>query len=259
MMQSTDAKGMTVMTTRLEDVIPIGRADAEHLAATETGRVVSLLRSLGPDDWPKPTDCPAWDVRAMASHILGMTETFTGYRSMIAMMRAGGKAAGDGPFIDGLTSVQVKANAALSTTELVDRLAVAGPRQARWRATRRVMRPIPMKQDRRDGTRETWRWAYLLDTIGTRDTWMHRVDISRATGRLMELTAAHDGRLVADAAAEWARRHGQPCTLVLSGPAGGAFTHRGGGAAYDLDAIEFCRILSGRAIGDGLLAEEVPF
>ena len=34
--------------------------------------------------------------------------------------------------------------------------------------------------------------------ILTRDTWMHRVDISRATGRDLVLTAEHDGRIVAD-------------------------------------------------------------
>ena len=116
-----------------------------------------------------------------------------------------------------------------------------------------------MKEDRRDGTTETWRLGYLWDIILTRDTWMHRVDITRAIGRPMELTAEHDGRLVADAAAEWARRHGRACTLVLTGPAGGRFTSGGGGEEHMLDALEFCRILSGRAEGVGLLAEEVPF
>jgi hypothetical protein len=54
-----------------------------------------------------------------------------------------------------------------------------------------------------------------------RDTWMHRLDISRATGRLMELTAGHDGRLVAGVVTDWARRHSQPFTRTLTGTAGG--------------------------------------
>jgi len=29
--------------------------------------------------------------------------------------------------------------------------------------------------------------------------------------------------------------------------------------SYELDAVEFCRTLCGRASGDGLLATEVPF
>jgi uncharacterized protein (TIGR03083 family) len=118
---------------------------------------------------------------------------------------------------------------------------------------------MPMKQQVGEAT-ETWRLGYLLDTILTRDTWMHRVDITRATGLELELTPAHDGRLVADVVAEWAHRHQQPFTLNLEGPAGGTFTHGGGGGEeITLDAVEFCRTLSGRAAGTGLLTQEVPF
>jgi hypothetical protein len=74
------------------------------------------------------------------------------------------------------------------------------------------------------------------------------------------LTADHDGRLIADVVADWAGRHQQPFTLDLEGPAGGTFTNgKGGGEEITLDAVEFCRILSGRATGAGLLTQEVPF
>jgi hypothetical protein len=88
---------------------------------------------------------------------------------------------------------------------------------------------------------------------------MHRVDSTRATGKPMKLTAEHDGLIVADVVAEWAGRHGQPCTLVLDGPAGGHWTYGTGGPTSELDAIEFCRIVSRRAEGTGLLQFEVPF
>ena len=101
--------------------------------------------------------------------------------------------------------------------------------------------------------------GYLLDVILTRDTWMHRVDIARATGRALVLTPDHDGRLVADVVAEWARRHGRPFTLSLEGPAGGVYTSGAGGEAIALDPVEFCRILSGRGQGTGLLTQQVPF
>jgi hypothetical protein len=39
---------------------------------------------------------------------------------------------------------------------------------------------------------------------------MHRADAARAVDRPIELTATHDGRIVADVVAEWARRHGKP-------------------------------------------------
>lgn len=245
-------------TTDVATIRPIGRPESVTLATAETARMVALLRSLTPEEWARPTDCPAWDVRAMAGHVLGMTETFTGLRRMIAMMRAGAKAAGDGPAIDGLTAAQVAANAHLDTAELVTRLEKAGPVQARWRGRRRLLRHLPDKEPMRDGTVETWRMGFIFDVILTRDTWMHRVDITGAIGRPNELTAAHDGRIVADVVAEWARRHGQPFTLHLTGPAGGSFAS-GNGEELTLDAVEFCRILSGRGEGTGLLAQEVPF
>jgi hypothetical protein len=114
-------------------------------------------------------------------------------------------------------------------------------------------------QEEVGGMPETWKLGYLFDVILTRDPWMHRVDISRATGHPMVLTAEHDGRLVADVVAEWARRHGQPFELHLGGPAGGEYTQGEGGEVISIDAVEFCRTISGRATGTGLLNQEVPF
>jgi len=88
---------------------------------------------------------------------------------------------------------------------------------------------------------------------------MHRVDASRATGRDMVLSADHDGRIVADVVDEWARRHGRSFSLELTGPAGGQFRAGESGEPLVLDAVDFCRILCGRASGEGLLATIVPF
>lgn len=109
------------------------------------------------------------------------------------------------------------------------------------------------------GKPETWRMGYLLDVILTRDPWMHRVDIARATGREMELSPEHDGRIIADVVAEWARRHGAPFVLTLTGPAGGTYVLGDDGEQITIDAVDFCRTLSGRATGTGLLTQEVPF
>jgi hypothetical protein len=106
---------------------------------------------------------------------------------------------------------------------------------------------------------ERWTFGYLIDVILTRDTWMHRSDIADATGQPMTLTVDHDGLLIADVAVEWATRHGRPCTLTLTGLAGGSWSWGAGGPAYELDAVQFARILSGRGEGDGLLATRVPF
>jgi hypothetical protein len=103
-----------------------------------------------------------------------------------------------------------------------------------------------------------WTFGYLVETILTRDPWMH-IDLADATGQPLELTADHDGVLVADVAAEWAARHGEPCALTLTGPAGGSWSFGPHGPHLELDAIDFCRRVSGRAPAEGLLATQVPF
>lgn len=252
---------MMQTVTPAEQVPPISRDEAHTLAATEYRRMHELLRDLGPDDWPRPTDCTGWDVRALTSHVLGGTEAFTSFRELVRQARVASRLAKtEGvEFVDAMTAAQVRDLAGLTTDELVARVAAAGPRAARFRS--RVPAPLrlaPMKEQV-GGVPETWRFGYLLDVILTRDTWMHRVDIARATGRDLVLDVAHDGRLVADIVAEWARRHGQPFTLHLTGPAGGTYTSGGGGDELTLDAIELCRVLSGRGSGEGLLAQAVPF
>jgi hypothetical protein len=85
------------------------------------GRVADQLRSLAPDDWTKSTECPLWDVRAMAGHTTGMLSTFTGYRTLMRSMSTATKSAKTSghPMIDALTAKQVADNAALSTSELI--------------------------------------------------------------------------------------------------------------------------------------------
>jgi uncharacterized protein (TIGR03083 family) len=256
----SQANAGTTAACEVSTIPPIERPESVELASNEAASMVEQLSGLEALDWTRPTDCPLWDVRAVAGHVVGMAQTFSGLRRFASTMRAGGKAAGDGMFVDGLTAVQVATNAALTTAALVDELARLGPLQAQWRGGRRLMRRIPLKQEMRNGGVETWKLGYLLDIVLTRDSWMHRVDIARATGRPMKLTPAHDGRIVADAVAEWARRHGKPFSLELTGPAGGRFVGGGGGGEQiTLDAVEFCRILSGRGTGEGLLGQEVPF
>jgi uncharacterized protein (TIGR03083 family) len=248
----------------VRDIAPIARPEATALAEAEVARFADALEALDEGDWALPTANTLWDVRAMAGHVLGMTETFTSYRNVVRDMIAAERLKGDGPQVDGLTAQQVALTAPLSTTELVTRLRAAGPRNARWRARRRFLRAAPLKEHVPGNEPETWKMGYLFDRILTRDTWMHRSDLAAATGRPMHLTADHDGRIVADAVAEWAGRHGQPFVLELSGPAGGSFVQGDAGAAgivhLAMDAVELCRVLSGRpAADDGLLAVQVPF
>jgi uncharacterized protein (TIGR03083 family) len=237
------------------------RTTAMRLAATEYERFADAVRALEPEEWTRPTGCPAWDVHAMACHVLGMAEAFASpleqARQMAAAKRRGGL------FIDALTAVQVDKHVHRAPDDVATRLAAIGPRATRGRRrTPGPLRRLPMGGQPIDelGTQtETWSMGYLVDVILTRDTWMHRSDLADAVGRPMALTAEHDGVLVADVVAEWATRHGQPCSLTLTGPAGGQWTWGSDGPSLELGAVEFCRILSGRGQGTGLLGTRVPF
>lgn len=236
---------------------------AMRLAETEYTRFLDLLRSLSPEDWTKPTECPPWDVRAMAGHTTGMALMATGMketlRQTVVSKRRGGNP------LDALTALQVEEHADLAVEALVDRFAAVGPRAARGRRRvpallRRMKLPAPQDVG---GTSERWTNGYLLDTILTRDPWMHRMDICRATGRPPVLTPDHDGLLVADVVEEWAERHGRAYRLHLTGAAGGNFSRRDDGPELTLDAIAFCRLLSGRTtdqpVAHDLLDVAVPF
>jgi len=255
----TTTTGATPLTLPLEPGIT--RPLALELAAREYDRYTDQLRGLAPADWSKPTDCPAWDVRAIVAHSLGMAEMSASVIETARQMRAAGKRQGDGEQIDALTAVQVDKHVHREPAELVRRFAEIGPKATRGRrrtpafARRRNMPGDQLIGDRR----ERWRLGFLVDVCYTRDVWMHRMDIARATGRDPVLTADHDGVLIGDVVREWAARHGRPCSLTLTGPAGGSWTWGTGGPSYELDAVEFARTLSGRGSGDGLLATQVPF
>ena len=237
----------------------LDRGVAMRLAAAEYQRFIDVLVSLRPGDWTMPTECPGWDVRLMAAHALGMAEMAASIREQMRQVKKATKRGG--VFIDALTGLQVEERQHLSPAEIVARLQQVAPKASRGRRlTPGLIRRRAMPQLQFVGDHEeAWRIGYLVDVILTRDPWMHRVDISRATDAVLVLTPEHDGVLVADVVREWAQRHAQPFALTLAGPAGGSWTVGTDGVTIDTDAVEFCRIVSGRAPGDGLLTTQVPF
>jgi uncharacterized protein (TIGR03083 family) len=252
---------MTIATAPTDMRLPDHR-EAMGLAETEYGRFLDVLRDLEPGDWGRVTDCTLWDVKALVAHNLGNMEANAAFREMIHQLRTATRRAKNSgtQMIDEMTALQVSERADLSPVELVDRVADVIPRALRGR---RMLPGVLRRWVRMDAPPPlcSMRLGYLIDTIYTRDIWMHRVDISRAAGQAMALTAEHDGRLVAAIVCDWATQHGQPYDLVLDGPAGGHFQLGQHGEALRLDAVEFCRIVSGRnaAAAAGLLKTEVLF
>jgi uncharacterized protein (TIGR03083 family) len=251
---------MIIETFDVAGIPAVEHDEAMALAAAEYDRLLELVDGFGPDDWAKRTDCPAWDVRDMVTHLLGFMKANADHTETDRQLALAGRAAQEQGihWLDAQTALHVREHAGLGPAAVVAAVHEWAPRAVAGRtATPAEVRTstfstgLPGEAD--------WTFAYLIDVMFTRDVWMHRVDLTRATGRPMVLTPEHDGRLVADVVADWARRHGQPFTLRLDGPAGGAFSAGPGGPEIGVDAVEFCRILSGRAPGDGLLATRVPF
>jgi uncharacterized protein (TIGR03083 family) len=175
------------------------------------------------------------------------------YRAATLAAKRSGK-----PMIDEMTALQVRDHASLSVKEMARALRESAPKAIRGRRrTPRLVRAVPFKPG--PPITGTWKVGYLMGTIMNRDYWMHRVDLTRASGTELILTADHDGCIVADVVAEWAGRHAQPFHLILDGPAGGSFAQGAGGEVIHLDAIEFCRALSGRGSRSALFNQEVPF
>jgi uncharacterized protein (TIGR03083 family) len=245
-------------TTRTEQAMQHG--DWMATAAEEYRRLGELLAGLPDEDWRLPTDCAEWDVHDMVAHLVGAAESTASIRELLRQARLGRRLRPGEPGVDGMNAVQVRDRADATPETLRHDLAAAGERGVR--ARNRI--PAPLRALRLPfgpplGTRPL---GYLMDRIYTRDAWLHRVDLARATGRPLQLTAEHDGRIVADVVAEWARAHGRPYRLTLTGPAGGTWSYGEDGEdgeQHTLDAIEFARVLSGRAAGTGLLTQGVPF
>ena len=251
---------MTDVTT----ITPLAHQEAMRLQAGELERTLTLLRSLDPASWASATDCPAWDIRAMYQHVLGACEAGASLRENIRQLRRARayRAKHGGPLEAALSAVQVSDRAGLSPAQVTRRLEAVAPKTVRGRARTPafIRRHASLTVD--GPVCEKWKLGYLIDTIYLRDLWMHPIDAARAAGQPPELSADHDGRIVADITAEWARRHGQPFLLDLTGPAGGSYAREPGNPAagrLSLDAVEFCRTLAGRAPATGLLTTIVPF
>jgi uncharacterized protein (TIGR03083 family) len=248
---------MSSTLVQAKDIPALRREDAKRLATTEYERFGDLLKTLGSDDWSHPTDCERWTVKHIVSHVIAMATDMSSLSRAMRQQSAGKKFAkqeGLSAF-DGWTELQARSHVDAQPPELVRRYRSIVPRALAVRGRRSPARLLRFP----DPNYGWFSMAFLRDDILTRDVWMHRVDVSRAAGRDLVLTPEHDGRFVSNIVRDFAARWKQPFTLKLEGPAGGTFSNGAGGLDVRVDAVEFCRILSGRSEGHGLPTDVVPF
>jgi uncharacterized protein (TIGR03083 family) len=250
---------MNLAVTRIDEIPALDHDAAMVLAGTEYDRWLELLPLLSEQEWHASTHCPGWDVKAVAGHVLGMLKRNADPEEAARQDAAAAQRAAAGEnWLEALTDNQVRDHADLSTDQVVAQFRETAPAAlAGRRSTTPELREQPFITALPGEA--TWTLGYLLDVILTRDPWRHRVDICDATGHQLILSADHDGRIIADVVADWARRHGQPVDLELTGTAGGHYSAGTGGESITIDAVEFARQVSGIGHPSGLLSTFVPF
>lgn len=112
----------------------IDRPTAMRLAETEYQRVADAVDALGPDDWTRPTDCTAWDVRQLVAHIAGMAKSASSPLETVRQMRVAKARQHHGQaLVDAQTAIQVEQREHLGPAELRAELRHVGPRAAKGR------------------------------------------------------------------------------------------------------------------------------
>lgn len=253
------------MMKTVELITPIAQqTDAREVALGAYDALIELLEGLDETAWASPTECPGWTVADMVGHVIGAAKAGASKRELVRQLVWGSRHRREygGSQLDAFNALQVSEHRDLTPAQRIAVLRELAPRAVAGRMrTPGWLRRRSMAVDQAGSTAgfpASASIAQFVDVIYTRDVWMHRVDVARVTGGGLAL-GPNDARIVEDVVLEWAGRHGEAVDLTLTGEAGGRFVHGDGGASLTLDAVEFCRILSGRAPGTGLLAEKVLF
>src|SRR6202049_364936 len=114
----------------------IRRPEARVLAEEEFRRFADLIASLSADEWTRPTECTAWDVRKLALHVLGSGDAQASFPQFFRQLRRGmplNKEIDSHHWVDGMNELQIRERSHLSTDEVVAQLAAVGPRAVKGR------------------------------------------------------------------------------------------------------------------------------
>lgn len=237
----------------VEEIPRIPHAEAMALARSQNDAFLSLLRELSPEEWSMITDCAPWTVRDIAAHVLGWAEAVLSPKELYRQMKGSVQTRKEwANIVDAQNGVQVRDRKALSDAELVARLEEILPRflKARHRLSY-VLKPIPTY----NGMLGLISLGFVAETIFTRDLFIHRIDITKATG--CDFTEGpSEARIVGDCLREWGRRAQARAHLILGGAAGGEFSVGDvRQATIRASAVDFMRLLSGRPRGESVEIE----
>ncbi|HWU10188.1 MAG TPA: maleylpyruvate isomerase family mycothiol-dependent enzyme [Streptomyces sp.] len=255
---------MATTTTPSARAIPrTSGVRARLVNEAELRATLSTFRELSDEDWRRPTACTGWTVRDMLAHTVGQYEELPRPWVAVRRIRRAARTHPDLGPLDGHNEAQIEDRKAVPGRELIGALAHFAPQGLI--ALRRVPAPV------RRRVRPSWLYPeakalaedsmdHLGNVLVARDTWMHRVDLSDATGAELVLDG-HDreivDQVVLDLALSWT---GPAVETDLHGPAGGRRLLGIGTPAAILhaDAVDFARHLSGRPVRGSLELEGEP-
>jgi uncharacterized protein (TIGR03083 family) len=235
--------------TNAQLIPPLTADQGAEVAAAELAASIMLLENLTAEDWTQGTDCAGWTVHDLTAHMVGQYQVLASFWQYLRRHRRAHRRYPTLSRLDADNRQQIDDLGGQSGDELVAMLAAVGPKAIR--ARRRVPKLVRRLHVGRMYPEESLcddRLSYMLDVLGLRDPWMHRVDLARATGRPLTLGANDQlivAQVIADLGRTWEER---PVLLELTGPAGGRWTLGSGTpvATVRADAVDYMRTLSGR-------------
>lgn len=249
---------------RTADIAKSARAEAAQLARIELQRFIDLTEKLTPTDWERPTACTLWTVKDIvahqAAHVIAGTR-FTEFLSQFNARNFRDYTARGMNSLDAANQRQVDLRAGRTPAELIAEIKTNSERSLQGRQRFPwLLRFMPIPVPGHDGRLNL---GELIDIIFTRDMWMHRLDICRATGRSMVLTADHDGRINALMMRELgmtlqAKLKDAAILYRLTGPAGGGWVLGGSKsptASITMDTLDF-NWLASKHINGSLALEQ---
>ncbi|WP_146070262.1 maleylpyruvate isomerase family mycothiol-dependent enzyme [Arthrobacter sp. GMC3] len=221
---------------------------AAGYVAVMTG-VADLFDTFEGQDWERPTDCAGWNVRDMASHLLGAQEDLMSVPGVLGRRWTGRRRYPGLSLLDAANQVQIDSHASESTAELARSYRANIPKVARY--VSRFPRMLSgISVDKTMAPRNSpLRLGYLYNVIYLRDAWMHGIDLARATGvprPACGVEAMVVGQIMDDAAYQWGAEAGPE--VVLSGEISGTWQlgRPGQPARVTAAGLDLCRRLSGR-------------
>lgn len=245
-------------------VASLQRGEVIPLAREELKRFLALLETLSTDDWQQPTECSLWNVHDIvahqASHVLALTRPREFLDQFFPLNFRDYTRKGMNS-LDAANQRQVDLRSSWTPAQLIGEMREHS--EASFAGRQRfpfLLRSMRVRTPGYDGLLSI---GELIDSIFTRDMWMHRLDICRATGRDMLQTAEHDGRITAlvvrdlDAALK-RKLGGRAVVYSLTGASGGEWVLGGSQppeAEIRLDALDFHRVASGRISGQQALEQ----